>query len=225
MDSRIHSLGATAPEAFDYVATLFAQEDEFLQSAKMAAQQQGVEGMMISPPEGKLLATLLRIHNSKKVVEIGGLTGYSALWMARALPEGGALYSFELDPERAEISRGICRRAGLGERVHHIVGNAIETLPSIEKFGPFDAVFIDANKGAYPDYLTWAEKNVRKGGLIMGDNTFLFGQVWLDLPLKGTTRKTLEAMKEFNKRLSDPHRFDATLLPTTEGLTIALKRF
>ena len=212
-------------ESFQYISALFAEEDQHLLRAKNAALELGVERMMVSPVEGKLLYTLLKIHGARNVVEVGGLTGYSAIWMARALPEDGRLFSLELDATHAEIARDTFEKAGLGQKIKVVQGDAVQMLAQIEKHGPFDAIFIDANKAAYPDYLAWAEKHLRIGGLVMGDNTFLFGQVWKDSPDEGVSWTMLKAMKDFNARLADPVLYDSILVPTVEGLTIAVKKF
>jgi predicted O-methyltransferase YrrM len=212
-------------EALGYIASTFAHEDEYSLRAKRAAHEMGVAGMMVSPVEGKILYTLLRLHKARTVVEVGGLTGYSALWMARALPEDGQLFSLEMNAQRASVAEQNFESAGIGRKIRVIVGDAQQNLPSIERHGPFDAIFIDANKSAYPDYLRWAEDHVRVGGLIIGDNTLLWGQVWKDSPDDGTSWAMLNGMKEFNARVADSSRYESVLLPTIEGMTVAIKKF
>jgi predicted O-methyltransferase YrrM len=150
------------------------------------------------------------------------LFGYSALAMAKALPEDGVLWSLEKNPENFKISEGFFKKFEAGKRVRPLLGDGLEKLKSIESEGPFDMVFIDADKANYANYLSWAEKNVRRGGFIVGDNTFLWGGVW-DQPTEELSAKSVAAMKEFNRRLSDPSKYNSTVIPTAEGMTIAQK--
>ena len=115
------------------------------------------------------------MHNSKTVIEIGTLVGYSTIWIARALPAGGRVISFERDEKVAAVARENISKSDVANRIEIIVGDAHEKLKDIKNRGPFDAMFIDAEKGGYCKYLDWAEKNIRSGGLILADNTFMFG--------------------------------------------------
>jgi predicted O-methyltransferase YrrM len=201
-----------------YVEKLFAKEDRILEELQRASSQAGLPSISIDPIEGKLLQVLLRAVGARRVLELGTLGGYSAMWMARALPEDGLLITVELDPERADLARHFAERAGLGDRVSVRVGPATELLPGLVEEGPFDAVFIDADKEGYPLYLDWCRANVRGGGLVIADNAFKKGQV-----LEGRTQDPgVLGIQEFNRRLaSDPH-FTSIVLPMHDGIAIAV---
>jgi predicted O-methyltransferase YrrM len=214
----------------DYLVKLFsAQVPERIKQARQHADRFGKGHISLGDLEAQLMATLIKTHGAKKFVEIGTLTGASALWILQALGEGGELWTFEKDPEHAkaaaEILEGIKGVEGtMAARVQVVVGDAVETLPGIEKFGPFDGIFIDGNKAAYGQYLDWAEKNVKKGGLILADNVFLRGSVFAGAPPSETfSKKQVEVMRNFNQRLADPNKFAGSIVPTSEGLYIATK--
>jgi caffeoyl-CoA O-methyltransferase len=200
----------------DYIRQTFAPETPALQKARAEGD------ISISPETGKLLQTLIRLGGVRKIVEIGTLAGYSALWMAGALPEDGVLVTLEKDSARAGVAK---KNVAENKKIRLIEGDALETLPALEKDGPFDMIFIDADKLHYVRYLDWAEKNVRKGGLIVGDNTFLFDAVWKDGPVERVRDTARAAMREFNRRLADPEKYTGIMLDTPEGLTIAVKLF
>jgi predicted O-methyltransferase YrrM len=207
--------------SYDYIQQVFAPETPELEKIRRTTTDPN-DQISIAPTEGKLLQVLIKMAGTKTVVEIGTLAGYSARWMADALPENGHIYTFEKDATRAKLYAANLKHP----KITVIIGDALETLPSIESKGPFDMAFIDADKLAYAQYLDWVEKNIRKGGLIVGDNTFLFGTVWQDSPTDDRVRQTAwKAMREFNSRLADPARYTSILLPTEQGMTVAVKNF
>lgn len=212
-------------EVIDYICETFSPEDALLADIRLrlAAHNAGLVGIQVSPVEGKLLQMLVKMNGIRSIVEIGSLAGYSATWMARGLPEGGVLHAIEKDAGHFALLQQTVTAAGLPIKAHH--GDALEVLKSLEAQAPFDMVFIDADKGGYVDYLNWAEKHMRKGGLIVGDNTLLFGHVHHAQKPEAASRKAWEAMREFNARLGDANRYDSILIPTAEGLTVAVKRF
>lgn len=212
-----------ASEKEKYIQSLFAPEDAPLGEVFSCLRMDEAH-MQISPSEGKILHTLAKMVGAKKIVEIGCLAGYSAIWMARALPEDGKLYAFEMDKTKEARIRKNIEACGVAGKVELIIGKAGEELPGINKHGQFDMVFIDADKAGYVNYLDWAEQNVRKGGLIVGDNTFLFGAVYGDNP-RNMAEPTIEIMKNFNVRLSHPEKYTSIILPTLEGMTVAVKNF
>ncbi len=209
----------------NYINELFAPEDEWLLKIRSSLKGDGKEGINIGPYEGKILQYLVRAHNIKNVVEVGTLYGYSALWIARALPKDGKLICLEKDKNNFEKAKHWLMQTEVSNKIEIIHGDAIESLERLSARGPFDMVFIDANKAAYVSYLDWAEDNVNKKGLIIGDNTFLFGNVFEDTSLVRveSNEKQIAVMREFNKRLSDPNKFNSILLPTAEGMTLAQK--
>lgn len=156
-----------------YITSLFAQEDEILQAVRQEMQQQGLPGINVSASEGKLLHVLALAIGARRILEIGTLGGYSAIWLARALPPEGKLISLEIDPHHAEVARRNVTRAGLAQQVEVRVGAALESLAEIKAAGEaaFDLVFIDADKNGYVNYLEKSLPLLRQGGLILADNT------------------------------------------------------
>lgn len=198
----------------DYIRQTFAPEADALRAARAEGD------ISITPETGKLLQFLIRLGNVKKVVEIGTLSGYSALWIAAALPDDGEIITIEKDPARAATAK---KHIGGHPKIRMVEGDALKILPTLP--GPFDMAFIDADKLNYEHYLDWTEANVRKGGLIVGDNTFLFDAVWKDGPIDRVRETARAAMRAFNARLSDPEKYTAIMLDTPEGLTVAVKNF
>jgi predicted O-methyltransferase YrrM len=213
----------TQSQRIDYIRQVFAPEDEALARVgkDLPIEEQR---MQIGPDEGKILFCLARMIGVKKAVEIGVLNGYSSIWLARALPEGGKLYSLEKNYKRIQPSLANFKACGVADKIELIEDSALTTLAKLEAEAPFDLVFIDADKCNYCNYLDWAEKNVRKSGLIIGDNAFFFGAVYGDLSREANP-DTIKVMQEFNRRLGDPAKYSGIMLPTAEGLTIAVKEF
>jgi len=208
---------ATRAALSGYVAELFAPEDEVLRALRAEIAATDMPDIYISAEEGRLLQLLLRMIGAARVLELGTLGGYSAIWMARALPEGGRLITVEKDPERAEVARRYIERAGLQGRVEVRVGEAAEVLEGLSGTEPFDAVFIDADKAGYPRYLDWCSGNVRPGGLIVADNAFKSGQV-----LEESQDPSVRGIQEFNRRIATDPRFTSIVVPTRDGVAIAL---
>jgi predicted O-methyltransferase YrrM len=156
---------------------------------------------------------LLRMIGARRVVEVGTLAGYSAIRMARALPSDGQLITIEFDPKHAGLARENIKAAGLDKIITVEVGAGLEVLPRLQ--GPFDAVFIDADKGNYDGYGRWAAQNVRKGGLLLGDNSFYFGKLLDD-------SKEAAAMRRFHEEARDA--FDTVNIPTPDGLLLGVRR-
>jgi predicted O-methyltransferase YrrM len=207
-----------------YIRELFAVEDAPLADVKNVLEDD-IQRMQVAPEEGKILHVLTMLSGAKNVVEVGVLAGYSAVWIARALPEDGHVYAIEKDSARiAGIEKNL-QACGVANKVTLIHGDAHDELEKLASKAPFDMIFIDADKGGYPDYLNWAEHNIRKDGMIIGDNTFLFDHVYKEAAPKGWSKKNWEGMRHFNERLADSAKYTSILLPTAEGLTVAIKKF
>ncbi|MFJ2414537.1 O-methyltransferase [Streptomyces brevispora] len=166
-------------EVDDYFNALLVGSDEALDAAVEASEKAGLPAIQVAANQGKLLNLLARLQGARTVLEIGTLGGYSTIWLARALPEGGRLVTLEADPECAEVARRNIERAGLADVVEIRVGRALDTLPELAEqgYGPFDVVFIDADKPSNPDYLAWSLKLTRPGSLIVADNVVRDGEV------------------------------------------------
>jgi len=198
-----------------FTADVHAPHDEALAYAYESPSREGMPPISVGPNEGRTLELLLRLAGAKRVVEIGTLAGYSTIWMARALPPDGHLWTFEVDPKHAAVARENLRRAGVADRVDVLVGDAVELLPKIETHGPFCAVFVDADKERYDRYGRWAAANLRKGGLLLGDNAYFFGRLFGD-------EAGARAMRTFHEET--PAAFDSVCLPTPDGLVLGIRR-
>ncbi|MGB1539582.1 MAG: O-methyltransferase [Rickettsiales bacterium] len=213
-------------EVLSYIRDLYAKEDSVLQSIREAFEARGLD-IQVGAEEGKLLQLLLKLQGAKHVVEVGTLGGYSAIWMARALPDDGHVHTIEHDAEHAELARRFIAQSDVKNKITLWEGKAETVLPRIaETVRAVDAVFIDADKINYPTYLAWAEAHLKPGGLVIGDNTLLFGTVHLPkVPEGGNPRPgTHQAMRAFNARLADSKHFDSVMIPTEQGLTVGIRK-
>ncbi|MGH9107599.1 MAG: O-methyltransferase, partial [Acidimicrobiales bacterium] len=173
---------------------------DLLREVRLASQQAALPAINVSPLQGRFLHVLARLMGARRVLEVGTLGGYSAIWLGRALPAGGRLVSLELEPRHAEVARANLARAGLAATVEVRVGTALESLPRLseeEGEASFDLTFIDADKPNNPAYFRWALRLTRPGGAIVVDNVVRDGQVAdaasTDAGVVGT-RRLLEAM-------------------------------
>jgi predicted O-methyltransferase YrrM len=153
--------------------------DPALAAALRSTAEASMPAIGVSPPQGKMLELLVRIRGARAVLELGTLAGYSTIWLARGLPADGRLVTLEVNPEYAEVARANIARAGFDHLVEQRIGPAIETLPALvdEGYGPFDLIFVDADKASYPDYLPWTLKLAAPGTVIVGDNLVRGGTV------------------------------------------------
>jgi caffeoyl-CoA O-methyltransferase len=170
--------------------------------------------IQVSAAEGRLLWLLLRLVGARRVVEVGTLAGYSAIWMARALPRDGHLWTIECDPRHAAVARDAFIEAGVQDKVTIMEGDAAELLPKLSDSGPFCAVFIDADKARYDWYGRWATANLRQGGLLIGDNAYLFGQLLED-------GETAASMRSFHREMAS--HYDSVCIPTPDGLAVGVR--
>lgn len=209
-------------EKNNYIQSLLEPESARLLQSRIAAVDLGLSRISVSPVEGKLIQFLLKSLNAKKVVEIGTLTGVSAQYILKSLPQNGQLWSLEKSEIHAEKTKQILIQ---DSRFQLIQGDAVETLKQIQKEGPFDACFIDGNKAAYGKYLDWCEAHIKSGGLIIADNVFLSGAVWGQPTAQRFSEKQIKVMQEFNLRLAQEDKYESVLIPTEEGLFAAIKKF
>jgi len=213
-------------EAVDqYISDLFIKEEESLTAAERSHGLENIPAINVSPNLGKFLYLMARISKAVKILEVGTLAGYSTIWMAKALPENGRLISLEIDPRHASIARKNIERAGLSSKVEVRVGKAIDLLPLMVKQseGPFDMIFIDADKPPYAEYFEWALKLSKSGTLIIADNVIRDGKV-LD---PNHEDPMVQGAQRFNKALAANNQVSATILQTIgvkeyDGMAIAV---
>jgi len=208
-----------------YFADRLAPSDDILDSVLAANAAAGLPPHDVSPLQGRFLELLVRLTHANRVLEIGTLGGYSTIWMARALSDGGRIVTLEADETHATVARANFERAGLSDRIDLRVGPALSTLPALEgeKQGPFDLVFIDADKPSNPDYLAWALKLTRPGSLIIGDNVVRDGAV-IDAQ---SADPRVQGVRRFTDMLAEEPRLVATALQTVgskgwDGFAMAL---
>lgn len=214
-----------SPEISDYVGRLYRGYAARKKSVRARASRAGLPDIHVGPMDALHLEVIVRAVRAKKAVEIGTLAGYSGESIARGLAQGGKLYTLECEPKHAAVARETFRKAGLLKRVEILTGPAMESLKRIEAKGPFDFVFIDADKVNYSAYLDWAAKHLRAGGVMAADNTFAFGLIAGDSPIEDPRRnQNVRALRAFNLKVARHPKFVSTILPTGEGLTIAVKR-
>jgi predicted O-methyltransferase YrrM len=209
----------------DYITGLLAPPDHVLDAALAASAAAGLPAINVAPNQGKLLQILAQALGARAILEIGTLGGYSTIWLARALPADGRLITLEFNPVHAEVARSNIARAGLSDRVEVRQGAALEILPKIaaEGAGPFDLIFIDADKPSNPDYFGWALKLSRPGSLIIVDNVVRAGAV-----ADATSQDaSVLGVRRMNAMIAAEPRVSATAIQTVgskghDGLMIAL---
>jgi predicted O-methyltransferase YrrM len=195
-----------------YFTDLLVTPDPALDAALQASAAAGLPAINVAPNQGKFLHLLARISGARRILEIGTLGGYSTIWLARALPADGRLVTLELEPKHAEVARANFARAGLADRVELRLGPAQDLLPQLaaEKGGPFDLIFIDADKASTPDYFAWALKLSRRGSVIVVDNVVRNGAV-IDAD---SNDPSVRGVRRFNQMLAAETRVSATAMQT-----------
>ncbi len=208
-----------------YIADLLVDQDDGLGAALRASAEAGLPAIQVSPPQGKLLHVLALACGARSILEIGTLGGYSTIWLARALPQGGRLITLEADPRHAQVARANLARAGLADVVEVMTGPALESLPRLEadRRGPFDMVFIDADRPRMADYLAWAVRLSRRGSLIVGDNVVRDGAV----ADARSADPGVRGVRQFNEALAREPRLAGTVIQTVgskgyDGFAIAV---
>lgn len=205
-----------------YISQLFAVEDDLLEATRAMMQQEGLPSINVSASEGQLLHLLALMSGARRILEIGALGGYSAIWLARALPADGKLITLELDEHHAAVARRNLDAAGVGAMVEVRVGPALASLTAMQQAGeaPFDLIFIDADKDGYVDYLQKAVTLVREGGVILADNT---------LPDTVLDENGDSGAKRYNAAVAAHPALVSGIVPVLrqegmDGLTISIKR-
>jgi caffeoyl-CoA O-methyltransferase len=199
-----------------YIADLFVHEDDVLKG--ISQDGASLPNISVKPYEGHLLMLLARLNGAKRVVEIGTLAGYSGTWLARALSKDGHLWTLDKNPDHIAVAKRSFASAGVLDKVTIMEGDAHQSLSEIVAHGPFDLVFIDADKPSYPFYLDWAAENLRGGGLMLAHNALRSGAV-LD-----PQDESAIAMADFNQRLARDTRFDSFVFTIGDGMAVGVKR-
>jgi len=198
-----------------YITDLLVPEDAVLEAALRDSAAAGLPPIAVTPNQGKLLALLARVQGACRILELGTLGGYSTIWLGRALPASGRLLTLEADAEYAELARANIARAGLAEVVELRVGPALETLPQLvaEEAGPFDLIFIDADKKNNPGYFEWSLKLSRPGTLIIVDNVVRDGRI-VDPDAYGSAMgdENIKGIRRFFELLAGERGVDATAI-------------
>jgi predicted O-methyltransferase YrrM len=199
-------------EVDGYISDVLIPPNEVLTAALAANAAGGLPAIDVAPNQGKLLELLARMHGSRNILELGTLGGYSTIWLAGALPPGGRLVTLEFDPHHAEVARSNIARAGFSDVVEQRVGPALETLPQLaaEGYGPFDFIFIDADKQNYPNYLPWAVALSQPGTVIVADNVVRAG----GLADASSTDELVQAVRRFHELVAAEPRLTATTIQT-----------
>ena len=207
----------------DYIVETFLGDDPALEGALAASDAAGLPRIQVASLQGKFLMMLARPLQARNILEVGTLGGYSTIWLARGLSDGGRVTTLELDPGHAEVARRNFGNAGLGDRIDVRVGPALETMAALhaEGAGPFDLVFIDADKPRTPDYFEWAVKLGRAGTLIVVDNVVREGAILA----AQSDNKHVKGLRAFYARAAADPRVTATAFQTVghkghDGLAI-----
>jgi caffeoyl-CoA O-methyltransferase len=207
--------GITYDNVDEYMLSILPPRDSVMQEMEAQAAKRDIP--IVGPAVGRVLYQYARLINAKKVFELGSAIGYSTLWFARAVGEGGEVFYTDADPKNADEASGYFRRAGVAERIHIGVGDALEQLALRQR--EFDIIFNDVDKEYYPRVLDMAANHLRRGGLFITDNVLWSGQV-ADVNAKD---KDTRAIQEFNQRLYAMKDFFTTILPLRDGLAVAVK--
>jgi predicted O-methyltransferase YrrM len=206
-----------------YIADRLVPADPVLDAVLAANAAAGLPPHDVSPPQGKLLNLLARMAGARRILEIGTLGGYSTIWLARALPDGGTVVTLEADPAHAEVARENFVRAGLTDRIDLRTGRALDTLPTLAGGPLFDLIFIDADKPSNPDYLVWSLRLSRPGTVIVADNVVREGAV----ADAGSDDPSVRGVRRFFNLMEAEPRLDATAIQTVgakgyDGFAIAV---
>lgn len=210
---------ATDPRIAPYVEDLLHPEDDVLAEIRARCAREGLPPIAVGPFDGRHLEVLARVSGARRTVEIGTLGGYSGVCLARALPPGGLVDTFEIDARFAAVAHESFRRAEVADRVRVHVGPALERLTDIEPEGPFDLVFIDADKAGYPRYLGWAVAHLRVGGTLIADNVFRRAAY----PIPRDDPRSEAGIRAFNEALARSTLLRATMLPLEDGFAVAVR--
>ncbi|MGZ4577471.1 MAG: O-methyltransferase [Mycobacterium sp.] len=213
----------TPQDVDDFLNNTVVGDDPALSAAVEASDAAGLPQIAVSAQQGKFLSLLAGAIEARRILEIGTLGGFSTIWLARGAGPQGSVVTLEYEPKHAEVARANLERAGVADRVEVIVGAALDTLPTLNG-GPFDLVFIDADKENYVAYLEWAVRLARPGALILADNVIRQGQV-----LDPQDNAQARAVRETLQLMGEHPRLDTAVIQTVgakrwDGFALALVR-
>ncbi|MXZ09912.1 MAG: O-methyltransferase [Gemmatimonadetes bacterium] len=206
------------PDLDTYKREVFAREDDLLKNIMPDAAEQGIPRISVSSEAGQTLYLLARTIGAKKILEFGALAGYSGIWLARALPEDGQFITLEIEPKHADVTRRNYEKAGLSDRTDVRLGDGTKLMQDAVQDGPFDLIFIDADKESYPKYLDFALENTRPGGLIIADNANGHGHAHRALP-EGDGRRGIQ---DYNRRVANHPQLISNIIPVGGWLAVSL---
>jgi len=207
-----------------YLGKALLGPDPALEATRLANSRAGLPAIDVSPFQGKLLYLLAMMLSARRILEIGTLGGYSTIWMAKALPADGLLVTLEADPKHAHVAQQNIDRAGFGQLIRILIGEALDSLPTVmsEYKGPFDLIFIDADKANAPEYFRWALELSRPGTVILVDNVVRKGEI----AKAESTDQSVKGMRRLTEMLAAESRVTATATQTVgikgyDGFVIA----
>lgn len=208
----------------DYLDAVFGDEDEHLANLMPRAIEAGVPDIAVSASVGRMLMTLAKLADAKLIIEVGTLAGYSGIWLARGLSDGGKLLTVEPNEMHAGFAETMFGEAGVSDRVEVVRGYGTPVLEKLagERAGTVDLVFLDAIKSEYPDYLPHAKTLLRPGGLLVADNMLGSGDWWIDTPAGENEHR--DAADKVNRLVAADGDFEAFCVPLREGVMVARKR-
>ncbi|MGD1283708.1 O-methyltransferase [Mycobacterium seoulense] len=213
----------TPQDVDDFLNDTVVGDDPALRAALQASDAAGLPQIAVSAQQGKFLSLLAGAIQAQRVLEIGTLGGFSTIWLARGAGPQGRVVTLEYEPRHAEVARANLERAGVADRVEVIVGAALDTLPTVDG-GPFDLVFIDADKENYVEYLRWAVRLARPGALIVADNVIREGQI-----IEPQRNAQAEAVRQTLQLMGEHPRLDTAVIQTVgakrwDGFALAVVR-
>lgn len=212
---------ALRDDIFEYLVENFSGEDELLTQFKAEAVEQGIPIISISPEQVKFLQFIIKASKVKSAIEVGTLFGYSAITIARALPEDGKLISLEIEPFRAEIARKNIEKAGLSHKIEVVEQKALEYIANLPEYYQVDFVFLDADKNNYYKYVKLLDKHIPIGGIISADNAFAFGFITSSAPERKP--EDVKSIKSFNDFMNKWDKYFTTISPVGDGILLSLK--